>query len=100
MDEYHTLHHWQEQMPAARKMLIELMPQALAGGYLRLFLDEGKGMVVLLRSLIPHLQEKPLWHISRPSCVPFRASRNIYLHLVLHLLSSRSLHRSNASCVC
>lgn len=43
---------------AARQMLRQTLAQAQSENYLRLFLDEGESLAVLLRSLLPTLQEK------------------------------------------
>jgi LuxR family transcriptional regulator, maltose regulon positive regulatory protein len=42
----------------ARLLLRQILTQAQSENYLRLFLDEGESLVVLLRSLLPTLQEK------------------------------------------
>src|SRR5260370_37750671 len=42
----------------ARQMLRQTLAQAQSENYLRLFLDEGESLAVLLRSLLPTLQEK------------------------------------------
>jgi LuxR family maltose regulon positive regulatory protein len=44
----------------ARQMLRQTLAQAQSENYLRLFLDEGESLAVLLRSLLPTLQEKRL----------------------------------------
>jgi LuxR family maltose regulon positive regulatory protein len=49
-----------KQMVEARQRLLALLEQTHVEGYLRLFLDEGAVMATLLRSLVPHVQEKPL----------------------------------------
>jgi LuxR family maltose regulon positive regulatory protein len=49
-----------KQMSDARQLLREVLPQGLAGNYLRLFLDAGEEMAAVLRSLVPHLQDKTL----------------------------------------
>jgi len=49
-----------KQVPEARQRLLALLEQTHVEGYLRLFLDEGAVMATLLRSLVPHMQEKPL----------------------------------------
>jgi LuxR family maltose regulon positive regulatory protein len=41
-------------------MLQTVLSLAYAEDYLRLFLDEGDAMASLLRTLLPHLREKPL----------------------------------------
>jgi LuxR family maltose regulon positive regulatory protein len=50
----------QKQSAEARHVLQGLLTQTRAEGYLRLFLDEGEAMQTLLRSLLPHVHEKPL----------------------------------------
>jgi LuxR family maltose regulon positive regulatory protein len=49
-----------EQLEQARHVLLTLLGQTCAEGYLRLFLDEGEAMEALLRSLAPHIREQPL----------------------------------------
>jgi LuxR family maltose regulon positive regulatory protein len=49
-----------KQMPAARQQACIVLGQARSEGYLRLFLDEGKVIVPLLRHLLGNVREKPL----------------------------------------
>jgi LuxR family maltose regulon positive regulatory protein len=44
----------------AHEQLHELLATAHSEGYLRLFLDEGEEMAILLRGFLPHLHEKVL----------------------------------------
>jgi LuxR family maltose regulon positive regulatory protein len=44
----------------AQQHMIQVLSQARAEGFLRLFLDEGEPVAALLRSLLPTLTEKPL----------------------------------------
>jgi len=48
------------QAQEARQMLQTVLSLTYAEDYLRLFLDEGDAMASLLRTLLPHLREKPL----------------------------------------
>src|SRR6266700_3288627 len=48
------------QQGQARHILLTLLAQTCTEGYLRLFLDEGEAMVVLLRTLVLHIREQPL----------------------------------------
>jgi ATP/maltotriose-dependent transcriptional regulator MalT len=48
------------QAQEARQMLQTALTMTYAEGYLRLFLDDGDAMASLLRTLLPHLREKPL----------------------------------------
>ena len=49
-----------EQQEQARHILLTLLAHTCTEGYLRLFLDEGEAMAVLLRPLVLHLREQPL----------------------------------------
>jgi LuxR family maltose regulon positive regulatory protein len=49
-----------EQQGQARQILLTLLVQTCTEGYLRLFLDEGEAMAVLLRTLVLHIREQPL----------------------------------------
>jgi LuxR family transcriptional regulator, maltose regulon positive regulatory protein len=49
-----------EQQGQARQILLTLLAQTCTEGYLRLFLDEGEAMAVLLRTLVLHIREQPL----------------------------------------
>ena len=44
----------------AQRLAREVLRQAFAGNFVRLFLDAGEPMATLLRSLLPHVQEQPL----------------------------------------
>jgi LuxR family transcriptional regulator, maltose regulon positive regulatory protein len=48
------------QAQEARQMLQTALTMTYAEGYLRLFLDDGDAMAPLLRTLLPHVREKPL----------------------------------------
>jgi LuxR family maltose regulon positive regulatory protein len=48
------------QMQQARQHMIQVLSQARAEGFLRLFVDEGEPVAALLRSLLSTLTEKPL----------------------------------------
>jgi LuxR family transcriptional regulator, maltose regulon positive regulatory protein len=45
----------------AQQLLREVLVQAFDGNYMRLFLDAGEPMAILLRSLLPQLHEPPLF---------------------------------------
>ncbi len=49
-----------EQQEQARQILLTLLAQTCTEGYLRLFLDEGEAMAVLLRTLVLRIREQPL----------------------------------------
>src|SRR5260221_1367090 len=49
-----------EQQEQARHILLTLLVHTCTEGYLRLFLDEGEAMAMLLRPLVLHLREQPL----------------------------------------
>lgn len=49
-----------EQQGQAQQTLQTLLAQTCTEGYLRLFLDEGEAMAVLLRALVLHIREQPL----------------------------------------
>ena len=49
-----------EQQEQARQILLTLLAQTCTEGHLRLFLDEGEAMAVLLRALVLHIREQPL----------------------------------------
>jgi LuxR family maltose regulon positive regulatory protein len=49
-----------KQEQQARQQLIEVLSQAQGEGYMRLFLNEGKPLIRLLRSLLPTIQGKAL----------------------------------------
>ena len=53
----YAAHGQQEQ---ARHILLTLLEHTCTEGYLRLFLDEGEAMAMLLRPLVLHLREQPL----------------------------------------
>lgn len=46
--------------PEARQQLYQVLSQARSEGFVRLFLDEGEPLAMLLRALLPSLTEKPL----------------------------------------
>jgi len=48
------------QPEQARHILLTLLAHTCTEGYLRLFLDEGEAMAVLLRSLVLHVREQPV----------------------------------------
>ncbi len=48
------------QQEQTQHILLTLLTQTCTEGYLRLFLDEGEVMAVLLRSLVLHLRKQPL----------------------------------------
>ena len=48
------------QSQRARQHIRAVLFVARAEGYVRLFLDEGEPMAALLRTIVPHLREKPL----------------------------------------
>ncbi len=50
-----------EQREPARQILLTLLKQTCTEGYLRLFLDEGEAMAVLLRAFMLHLREQPFF---------------------------------------
>ncbi|GHO97314.1 hypothetical protein KSF_073620 [Reticulibacter mediterranei] len=60
----------------ARQDVIQVLLQARTEGFLRLFLDEGEPVAVLLRSLLPALTEKPL---------------RMYIQRILHAFSSNTI---------
>jgi LuxR family maltose regulon positive regulatory protein len=49
-----------KQVHEARSLLLVVLSQASAEGYLRLFLDEGAALATLLRFLTPYLREPSL----------------------------------------
>ncbi|BCL78942.1 helix-turn-helix transcriptional regulator [Ktedonobacteria bacterium brp13] len=49
-----------EQPEQSQHILLTLLAQTCTKGYLRLFLDEGEAMAVLLRSLVLHVREQPV----------------------------------------
>jgi LuxR family maltose regulon positive regulatory protein len=49
-----------KQIHEAKQRLRTVLSLACVEGYLRLFLDEGEPMEALVRTLLPHLHEKPL----------------------------------------
>jgi LuxR family maltose regulon positive regulatory protein len=49
-----------EQPEQAQHLLLTLLEQTCTEGYLRLFLDEGEAMAVLLRSLVLRIHEQPV----------------------------------------
>lgn len=49
-----------KQAHEARQRLWAVLPLAHTEGYMRLFLDEGETIAILLRTMVPHVREQPL----------------------------------------
>lgn len=65
-----------KQWSQARETLKQALSQAQNEGFIRLFLDEGEPLAVVLRSLLPTLQEKGLYSYTRQLLSIFQAEQD------------------------